>query len=60
MMPLTAAIHFVEWSDIHRADADLARENDRVPIPRQTQNYNRSKGIKFLICPLCVAATMSL
>jgi hypothetical protein len=35
MMPLTAALHFVEWSDIHRADADLARKNDRVLFWRQ-------------------------
>jgi hypothetical protein len=35
MMPLTAATHFIEWSDIHRADADLAGKNDRVPFWRQ-------------------------
>jgi hypothetical protein len=36
MMPLTAAAHFVEWPDTHRDDADLAGENDRVPIRMQS------------------------
>jgi len=35
MMPLTAATYFGSWSDTHRADADLARKNDRVPIRKQ-------------------------
>jgi hypothetical protein len=28
-------VHFVEWSDTHRVDADLAGKNDRVPISWQ-------------------------
>jgi hypothetical protein len=28
--------HFIEWPDTHRDDADLARENDRVPIRTQS------------------------
>jgi hypothetical protein len=35
MMPLTAATHIIDWSDTHRAGADLARKNDRVLIRRQ-------------------------
>jgi hypothetical protein len=46
MMPLTAALHFVEWSDIQRADAGLARKNDRVPYWRQRNLELRGKKIR--------------
>src|SRR3954465_15488906 len=49
MMPLTAATHFSEWPDTHRAGVDLARENDRVPIQRQCNSAD---------CSLCDATTM--
>src|ERR1700704_3356443 len=36
MKPLTAATHiFGLWSDTHRADADLLRQNDRLLFRRQ-------------------------
>src|SRR5260370_22879119 len=37
MMPLTATTHVGSWSDTHRTDADLARQNDRVRSWRQMQ-----------------------
>jgi hypothetical protein len=55
MMPLTAATHFVEWSDIHRADADLAGKNDRVPFRRQ-RNLELTEENKISKSTLCVAA----
>jgi hypothetical protein len=49
MMPLTAALHFVKWSDIHRTDADLARNNDRVPFWRQRNLELREEKKRFAL-----------
>src|SRR5438046_10588140 len=56
MMPLTAATH--SWLVVgHPPDrCDLARENDRVPMPRQ-RKLESIKEKEIPDGPLCVAAT---